>query len=314
MKKIFEIEISFWILIVIFSMLTSCIDNTSSKDIAANAKLIENSEIKKEAQQLSEAFKNYWYSGEAEITSYKLEQARYGEIRQGKAVLIFVTEDFLPNIQVKADQQHPENISVLKLNATKNFNTGIYPYSVMQSTFYPVANNQHALKISSSIQEWCGHVYTQLNNRNDFEISSYSYFQEEADESFNLDKAILENEIWTQLRLNPKLLPIGNLKIIPSFEYIRFSHITFKAYNATAKLSNNQYTISYPELDRTLTITFNPEFPYNITAWEETFRSGFGSNAKLLTTKATKLVSIKSPYWNKNKNKDEVLRKTLQLN
>ena len=295
-------------------MLTSCIDNTSSKDIAANTKLIENSEIKKEAQHLSEAFKNYWYSGEAEITSYKLEQARYGEIRQGKAVLIFVTEDFLPNIQVKADQQHPENISVLKLNATKNFNTGIYPYSVMQSTFYPVANNQHALKISSSIQEWCGHVYTQLNNRNDFEISSYSYFQEEADKSFNINKAILENEIWTQLRLNPKLLPIGNLKIIPSFEYIRFSHITFKAYNATAKLSNNQYTISYPELNRTLTITFNPEFPYNIFAWEETFKSGFGSNAKLLTTKATKLVSIKSPYWNKNKNKDEVLRKTLQLN
>ena len=314
MKKIFKIEISFWILIVIFSMLTSCIDNTSSKDIAANTKLIENSEIKKEAQHLSEAFKNYWYSGEAEITSYKLEQARYGEIRQGKAVLIFVTEDFLPNIQVKADQQHPENISVLKLNATKNFNTGIYPYSVMQSTFYPVANNQHALKISSSIQEWCGHVYTQLNNRNDFEISSYSYFQEEADKSFNINKAILENEIWTQLRLNPKLLPIGNLKIIPSFEYIRFSHITFKAYNATAKLSNNQYTISYPELNRTLTITFNPEFPYNIFAWEETFKSGFGSNAKLLTTKATKLVSIKSPYWNKNKNKDEVLRKTLQLN
>ena len=313
MKKIFKIEISFWILIVIFSMLTSCIDNTSSKDIAANTKLIENSEIKKEAQHLSEAFKNYWYSGEAEITSYKLEQARYGEIRQGKAVLIFVTEDFLPNIQVKADQQHPENISVLKLNATKNFNTGIYPYSVMQSTFYPVANNQHALKISSSIQEWCGHVYTQLNNRNDFEISSYSYFQEEADKSFNINKAILENEIWTQLRLNPKLLPIGNLKIIPSFEYIRFSHITFKAYNATAKLSNNQYTISYPELNRTLTITFNPEFPYNIFAWEETFKSGFGSNAKLLTTKATKLVSIKSPYWNKNKNKDEVLRKTLQL-
>ena len=31
------------------------------------------------------------------ISSYKLEQARYGEIRNGKAVLVYVTEDFLPN-------------------------------------------------------------------------------------------------------------------------------------------------------------------------------------------------------------------------
>jgi hypothetical protein len=314
MKKMIKAEFPFRILIIIIFLFTSCIDKTPSKNIETKVKIKENPEIQKIAQPLSEAFKNYWYSGEAEITSYKLEQARYGEIRQGNAVLIFVTEDFLPNIQVKADQQHPENISVLKLNATKKFNTGIYPYSVMQSTFYPVANNQHALKVSSSIQEWCGHVYTQLNKRDDFEINSFSYFQSEADESFHLDKAILENELWTQLRLNPKRLPIGNLQVIPSFEYLRFSHIPFQAYNATAKLSNNRYTISYPELDRTLTITFNPEFPYNISAWEETFKSGFGSNAKLLTTKATKLVSIKSQYWNKNKNKDEVLRKTLQLN
>ena len=313
MKKIFKVEISFWIQIGILSLLTSCIDNTSSKSLE-NVKFNENSEIKKEAQHLSEAFKNYWYSGEAEITSYKLEQARYGEIRQGKAVLIFVTEDFLPNIQVKADQQHPENISVLKLNATKNFNTGIYPYSVMQSTFYSVANNQHALKVSSSMQEWCGHVYTQLNNRDDFEINSYSYFQSEADKSYNLNKAILENELWTQLRLDPKQLPTGDLQIIPSFEYIRFKHADLKAYKASTVLTNNTYTISYPELDRTLTINFNPDFPYEISGWVETFISGFGSNAKHLTTKATKLVSIKSPYWSKNKNKDEVLRKTLQLN
>lgn len=313
MKKIFKIEIPFIILIGTISLLTSCIDNKSSKDLEANVKLNENPEIKKEAQHLSEAFKTYWYSGEAEITSYKLEQARYGEIRQGNAVLIFVTEDFLPNIQVKADQQHPENISVLKLNATKNFNTGIYPYSVMQSTFYPVANNQHALKVTSSMQEWCGHVYTQLNNRDNFEINSYSYFQDEADKSFNLDKAILENELWTQLRLDPKRLPSGNLQIIPSFEHIRFRHADLQTYKALAVLTNNTYTISYPELDRTLTINFNPEFPYEISGWEETFKSGFGSNAKLLTTKATKLVTIKSSYWSKNNNKDEVLRKTLQL-
>lgn len=45
-------------------------------------------------EPLSQEFKSYWYSNEAEITSYKLEQARYGEMRDGTAVLIYVTEPF----------------------------------------------------------------------------------------------------------------------------------------------------------------------------------------------------------------------------
>ncbi|AXT49295.1 septum formation inhibitor Maf [Aquimarina sp. BL5] len=271
----------------------------------------------KPAKELSESFKKYWYAGNAEITSYQLEQARYGEIREGKAVLIYVTEDFLSKEQVKADYQNSENIPVLKLNATKKFNTGIYPYSIMQSTFYPVADNQHAIKISSSMQEWCGHVYAQLNNRKKFDIMSHSYFEGEADQNFALDKEILENELWAKIRIDPNNLPQGDLKIIPSFEYSRLKHKEIKAYSAEATLqkdaTSNIYTISYPELNRSISITFNSSFPYEIEGWTEIFKSGFGTNAKELITKATKLKSIKSAYWGKNSNKDEVLRQELGL-
>ncbi len=54
--------------------------------------LVAVNETKKTAtpkKALSKNFKAYWYAGNAEITSYKLEQARYGELRQGKAVKIF---------------------------------------------------------------------------------------------------------------------------------------------------------------------------------------------------------------------------------
>src|SRR5690606_23926934 len=95
---------------------------------------------------LSQEFKDYWFGGKAEITSYELEQARYGEMRQGKSVLIFVTEPFLAKEQVKADEHHVDNVTVLKLNSTKNFITGIYPYSIMSSCFYPIWDNQHAIK------------------------------------------------------------------------------------------------------------------------------------------------------------------------
>lgn len=292
----------------------SCKDKTPSIDLVENDLLTKKIEPLKDANPLSKEFKNYWYKNEAEITSYKLEQARYGEMRDGNAVLVFVTEPFLREEQVKADENNPSNIPVLKLNATKKFNTGIYPYSIMQSIFYPVANNQHALKISCSVQEWCGHVYTQLNNRSEFEVLSHSYFENEGDEDFSLNKSILENELWTQLRIDPKSLPTGTIELIPSFEFLRLRHVPFKSYSATAILTDSLYTINYPELNRSLTIHFNPQFPYEIEGWEEIFISGFGDKAKELTTKATKLKTIKSDYWNKNTNADSELRETLELN
>lgn len=313
LKKYVKVEITAVIIAVITVTLTSCIDNASDKSIAGTSVNISKSKKNKSATKLSDDFKNYWYAGEAEITSYKLEQARYGELRDGTATLIFVTEDFLPNVQVKADRSDPNNIPVLKLNATKKFNTGIYPYSIMQSTFYPVANNQHALKVTSSIQEWCGQVYAQLNNRDAFNIMSHSYFQGEADQNYTLDKTILENELWTQLRINPERLPTGELNIIPSLEYTRLKHTPIKAYKAKATLAEGIYSIEYPELNRSIKIMFNSEFPYDITGWEETISSGYGANAKALTTKATRMKTLKTAYWRQNSNSDEVLRQELQL-
>ena len=266
---------------------------------------------------LSEDFKKYWYAGDAEITSYKLEQARYGEIRDGHAVLIYVTEPFLPKEQVKANGSNPENISVLKLNATKKFLTGIYPYSIMSSTFYPVYDNQHAIKTSLSVQEWCGHVYSQLNNREKFEFTSHSYFEGEADQSFSMDKTILENEIWNKIRVNPKNLPLGDISVVPSLEFIRLRHQELKAYKAKGNISSKDgitsYSLSYPELERTLTINFTSDFPNSIESWTEEFKSGFGPNAKSMMTSASKIKTLKTAYWGQNENKNQILRDSLGL-
>ena len=313
LKTGIKIEIQILLIVSLVLLLASCQNKSASNDLAIHSDTKTINQEVHETHKNSNEFKKYWYAGEAEISSYKLEQARYGEMREGTAVLVYVTEDFLPDVQVKANNPNPKNIPVLKLNAIKNFKTGVYPYSIMQSTFYPVSNNQHALKVSSSMQEWCGHVYAQLNNRAQYEIMSHSYFEGEADKTFKLNKAILENELWAQLRINPKSLPTGDLKIIPSFEFTRLKHKTIKAYQASATLLENVYSINYPELNRTLSITFNPEFPFDILSWEETFKSGFGPNTKALTTKATKLKTIKSPYWQKNSNKDGILRQSLKL-
>jgi len=269
-----------------------------------------------EKRTISEAFSEYWYSGTAEITSYRLLQERYGELREGTAVMVFVTEDFLPEKQVKADTYSEENISVLKLNATKKFLTGIYPYSIMTSSFNPIHHAGHALKVSSSVQEWCGHVYMQLNNRKDFDIMAHSYFEGEADKSFSLSKTWLEDEFWSLIRINPEELPTGKLSVIPAFEAIKLRHKEMKAYPAIARLkqgdSLSSYEIKYPSMQRDVIIYFNSSFPFEIEQWEET-NAGWGNDTTRLKTTAVKMHRIKSAYWDKNNNKDLMLRDSLGL-
>lgn len=318
MKKIVKHSGLFLLTLLLAALNLSCEEKINaaapSEAISSN---FTNEIVKSKPIPLSSEFKSYWYAGDAEITSFELEQARYGEIRKGKAVQVFVTEPFLAVEQVKANRNREGNIPVLKLNATKKYLTGIYPYSIMTSSFYPVANNQHAIKVANSVQEWCGQVYMQLNNREQFEIKSHSYFEGEADRDVTLDKSILEDELWNQLRINPQSLPVGKFKAIPSFEYLRTGHSKIRNYDAEAELTSGEeqsfYTLKYPELNRSLTIYFSSSFPYSIEGWTESFKSGFGPDAKVLTSKATKINSLKTPYWQQNGNNDLYLRDQLGI-
>ena len=302
----------FWVFLL---MLSGC-NSFEEKNAAENRSQKNDYSENIKARTISQEFKDYWYSGTAEITSYSLLQERYGELREGTAVNIFVTEDFLPDTQVKADNTSEENISVLKLNQMKNFNTGIYPYSIMASTFSPVAFQQHALKVTNSVQEWCGQVYMQLNNHENFEIESHSYFEGEADEKIALPKTWLENEVWNLIRINPKELPTGDVLMIPSFEYLRLRHKEIKQYNAFASLKQGDsltiYRVNYPDLQRQLLLYFKSTFPYEIEKWEEVNAAPQNDTLSLKTT-ATKLERIKTDYWTKNGNKHLNLRNSLQL-
>jgi len=315
MKRWIKFELSIVLIAAIITTFESCneIAAKNDKEAASNETIVKPNPRK----PLSKDFKEYWYAGNAEITSYKLEQARYGELREGTSVLIYVTEPFSADKQVKADRSNPENIPVLKLNSTKKYLTGIYPYSIMSSSFYPVHDNQQALKVAFSAQEWCGQVFAQINNREKFKIKSFSYFESQGDKDLELEKNVLENELWNRIRINPFDLPVGEFKIIPSLEYIRMAHKELKAYNAITTLTKmdgeNTYKITYPTLDRTLEIKFDATFPYTIDSWSESFKSGFGDRAKKMISKATKIKSIKTPYWRQNGNNDISLRDTLGL-
>lgn len=267
-----------------------------------------------EVKPWDDAFKKQWYAGLAEITRYELHQARYRDVHTGDAVLIYVTEDFLTQEQVKHERGDGESVSVLKLNFTRKFNTGIYPYSMMTSIFTPVDPNiKRTMKVTTSVQEWCGHTFTQMNDRNGrYEGILRSYFQSEGDLDFDV-AGMLEDDIWTRIRLAPEQLPIGEVALIPGTQYQRLAHVLPQAQMAKAEMidgdTTQTYRVTYSTIPRTLSITFEKAYPYAILSWEEKQQS----RGKWVTTTAKKTHSIMLDYWSKNSVADSTYRAQLGL-
>lgn len=301
----------YYSVIVIFLLLASCDEKDSQK---------------KSQVSDSEWFREYWYKGNAEISSYDLQQAQYGKLNKGEAIMIFVTEDFRLDKQVKLESDNKElATTVLKLNFIKKFVTGIYDYSMYTSVFTPVQTNTFpsTLKVTNTNQEWCGQSFLQLNYRqNGYQLLGKSYFEEEVEEESHIDNAVLEDELWAKIRLlSIEELPTGNMFVIPSMTSLRLRHRKVQAEMAKISLepyagdstfrgqSLIHYKISYPESKRDLSIFFEKEFPHQIVGWEETYET----KNKLLTSKAVLKATIQSPYWQKNTPIDTVYRKLLKL-
>lgn len=265
----------------------------------------------------SDQFHEYWHAGKAEINSYILTQSRYGESRSGKAVMIFVTEDLSRKLQVKLDNPSARNkINVLKLNYTKNFITGIYPYSLMLSVFTPVYRDKepHTLKAAMSSQEWCGQVYTQINLRgNRYAVKSHSYFEQEADEQFSFREALLEDELWNFIRLDHDHLPVGAFDAVPGLFHTRLNHVDLTIRSAVGEKSETDsafiYTLTFPKDERKVVIHYEKTFPFKILGWEETWKE----KGKPMRTTAKLDRTLMTDYWTKNKNEFRYLRDSLNL-
>lgn len=269
------------------------------------------------ADPSARSFGDYWFQGKAEVSRFQLQQERYGEIREGHAVLIFVTEDFLPEKQVKADDNNRARSGawpILKVNFTRNFHTGVYPYSMMTSVFTPLDYEAHprTLKTSTSVQEWCGHTYLQYNLRGDqYHVQGNSYFQSEGDQKLEIEATWLEEELFTRLRLDPGSLPIGSVQMIPGGQFLRIRHRPIKVYAAECSLRDGpegvqSYKVSYPELGREFEVSFRKSFPHRIEGWREREPNG-------METKATRTHTIITDYWNRNAKRDDSLREKLGL-
>ena len=160
-----------------------------------------------------------------EVDSYALVQPRYGALRDGTALLVFVTEEMSQTLRVKADPgKHPASdlFPVLKLNAIRTFQTGIYDYKVMTSTFARTESTPafRVEKVSFSSTEWCGQLFQEwIAGDKELRGIAHSYFDGEADAQLALDlpaDGVMEDALPILLRgLRGDWLPAGASRVVP---------------------------------------------------------------------------------------------------
>ena len=263
-------------------------------------------------------FNSYWFTGKAELNSYQYEINRYDEARKGQMVFVFVTEDLSKSKQVKLDAPEKagnDRVPVLKLNTIQRFQTGIYDYSMMSSIFTPIDIKKmpQSLKSTTTVQDWCGHVFTQLNHveKGGYDVHQYSYFETEGDKSFFTEGVLLEDDVFTRLRIDPASLP-STVKMIPNLTFSRIRHKPVAAFTAnitfkTVKEDSNRIcSIHYPDLKRRLDVVYEPHFPYKIRGFSEY------DNEKCMS-RATLIKTMLSDYWAKHDNKSAYLHEALGL-
>ncbi len=257
---------------------------------------------------------DYWYSGEAEVSKYALDQYRYRDVHNGgELVTIFVTEDFLTDKQVKNDNYTNKNSTpILKLNSLRRFTTGIYDYSMMTSVFTRV-DGSSTDKVTLSSQDWCGQSFVQLNKtgKNKYKIQIRSYFENEGDKDFTVTADLLEDELFTLLRIDPDMIPTGKVSILPSLTNLRFSHDNMRSVSANIAKDNNSdgtasLVLSY-EGSREVKVTYDTASPHKIRSISDT------SLSRGKTSVATLSKQIKKAYWGANSLSDLPLRKELSL-
>jgi hypothetical protein len=282
------------------------------------------------AEAASDAFWQHWGDGKAEIDGYALVEPRYGELRDGTAVLVFVTEDFSDSARVKADPgKHPASdvYPVLKLNFQREFQTGIYHYNTLTSTFAKTELDAGAyfvpVKSSFSAQEWCGHVYQQWLVRDGRLVGiSHSYFDGEGDATLALAwpaGGVLEDELPILVRgLRGEWLSAGQTRTVPflrSSLRTRLQHLPPAWGEATVsratasvlvpsvlgKVPAFVYTVAERGGD-TITFTVEESAPHRLLAWH----SSSGESGTLTG-------SVRLAYWQMNGKRGEAALPQLGL-
>lgn len=215
--------------------------------------------LAQEPVAFDDAFWKTWGDGRAELATYDLRTPRYGAERRGTAVAIFVTETFDPKERVKQEQARPDGVPVIKLNLVQDFSTGVYDYNLMLSAFVALRDFEGRpagalVKESFSAQEWCGHVFDQVNvERDGLRRVSHSYFGGEGDRSETLaarGNGLAEDALflWARGLAAPRVAAGATVTVplLRSLEVARLQHVPLAWDEARLTREREPASVSVP--------------------------------------------------------------------
>jgi len=286
----------------------------------------------------SPTFESHWQDGKAELDGYRYTITRYGQLRHGTAVMVFVTEPFSEAKRVKVDDPaaNPrDTFEALKLNLIRDFQTGIYDYNTMTSVFVRSRDYSPA-KVSFSSAEWCGHVYEEmLFGPRDIADRYTSYFEDESAQRRlqRMKEGIAEEELFIRLRgLRGEWLRPGERRTVPFLPaafYRRLTHRPLQWTTASIERSGRDEVVTVPagRFDASIyTVStgdareglFHIEraYPHRVLRWEwkavgkpagRGWSPSEGLDAGVLTG------SARLPYWRLHEVGDEKYLKLLGL-
>ncbi len=279
------------------------------------------------------SFWSWWGDGKAEISVYDVQQSRYGEMRSAEQVFVYVTEPMNIPKQVKSDNGKGEVVNVLKLNRMKQFNTGIYQYNTMTSTFALLDNVRHSkwqarkgdfAKVTMTMQEWCGTAFEQMNRQtNGYTVQENSYFESEGDRNTLLtippsSPLVPADGLFTLARELVQPIEHAKLTLVRSAEYTRMLHIAPDVFEVSVVRSEDVpdwydshsqeecTSISFVGKEMTYEFVIEKQYPHKISAYRVL-------RGKSLMEEGYLRTSMREPYWSQNSNANEFLRKKLGL-
>lgn len=261
-------------------------------------------------------FEQYWGAGGAEISTFDLVQSYDGRLFTGEAILVFEKEKYSKSRQIKTyktESKKGDIIDVLRFNQSRNFNTDYTKKSLMCEVHVPVhrRDGQYAFKATCSSQDWIGQSYSQLS----LDVSKYtvqlrSYLETEGDQNRVTTLSFPEDQLWCNIRMNPKLLPSGDMLLIPGLISNRLRNSELTAMKARVRLTKTdsldagnfqnmlKYSINYVDDDRLIEIFFSATAPYEIYGWRETYKDGSGTKAHKAVTIATRKKIYRTDFLN----------------
>ena len=280
----------------------------------------------------SESVWAHWGDGQAEVNGYTIQNSRYGQTRPGEAVLVFVTETLSHSKRVKTDGNQHDTFPVMKLNAVHDFQTGLYDYNVMTSSFVPMNGETPRglpTKISFSMQEWCGNTYAEATTVHDYgdpasaiRLQSHNYMDGQGQTTADLPlqpNPTSHDALPTLIRgIAGPLLSPGETLSVNLLPRMSDSHMNQRPWSwQPAILFRSQtpqrVTVPAGEYDA-FSVRVEPTIGATVTYWVETnpphriigWESDNGEKASLTG-------SIRTEYWNRQSTNHTILRSELGL-